>query len=486
MKNQGSPPFNQEDFFTALSARLGHPPDLIKHTFLLGEKLWATCIFLHTLIDVKRIETFVFEHLMTEQKAEKSRQHGMSYFQKEIPMSDITFEQSYKDCADYLLLGNCLLFINGEAGFLVIEAEDIPERSIAEPQTEPSVRGPKDGFTENVMTNLSLVRSRLRTQEFRVVKSYIGSKSKTKLLLCYLNDTANMKVVKELQDKLEKIKIDSLLDSAYIEELITDKPFNPFPVFLNTERPDVAVSHLTEGRVVLLTEGTPVCIIAPVTFFQFFNAVEDYYQKAVISSLMRMLRILAFMLAVFIPSLYIAITTYHQAILPTNLLISLSAQREGVPFPAFVEAMLMMIVFEIIREAGIRMPRVAGQAISIVGALVLGQAAVEAGLVSPAMVIVVSLTAISNFVSPSYSFSSVQRLLQYGYMCLGAFMGLFGILCGVLYTLLYLVSLESFGTPYFAPVTPLSFKDLKDTVIRVPWPWLKKLPSMNHLQRKRR
>lgn len=225
-----------------------------------------------------------------------------------------------------------------------------------------------------------------------------------------------------------------------------------------------------------MTDGTPMVLVGPITFFQLFSSTEDHYQRSDIATLSRLLRMFSFLLSIFVPSLYISVVSYHQELLPTLLLISLAAQREEVPFPAFLEAIIMTVTFEILREAGLRMPRIAGQSISIVGALVLGQAAVEAGLISAAMVIVVSLTAISNFVSPNYSFGIAQRIIQFSFMLLAGVMGLFGIMCGVFFLLIHLVSIRSFGVQFLTPAAPLVLSDWKDTFVRVPRYLMNRIP----------
>ncbi|GFZ82627.1 hypothetical protein GCM10008018_30570 [Paenibacillus marchantiophytorum] len=352
--------------------------------------------------------------------------------------------------------------------------------------TESTVRGPQEGFTEDITINLSLLRKRIKNVHFRIEQIILGSETETKVNLLYLGNLASVAVVDEFRKRIHSIQIDSVLDSAYVEEWIQDKTISPFSTLLNTERPDIVASHLLEGRVGVLVDGSPIALVGPVTFFQLFISPEDYYQRAIIATLLRWLRILSFMLATFVPSLYIAIVSNHQEFLPHSLLISLAAQREGVPFPAFIEAVIMMATFEVLREAGLRMPRIAGQAISIVGALVLGEAAVSAGLVSAAMVIVVAVTAISNFAAPSYSFGITQRLLQFFYMILASVMGLFGVLCGSLFIVVHLASIKSFGVPYLSPVAPTFLTDWKDFLVRVPRPWMKTYPQMNDTKKKRR
>jgi hypothetical protein len=304
----------------------------------------------------------------------------------------------------------------------------------------------------------------------------IGSATRTKVYLTYLNNVASVPVIDEFRRRLNSIELDSILESAYIEEWIQDKTLSPFPQLVSTERPDSIAAKLLEGQVALITDGTPMVLYGPITFFQMFSSPEDYYQRADIATLTRWLRMLAFLFSIFVPSLYIAVVSYHQELLPTSLLISLAAQREEVPFPAVIEATIMMVTFEILREAGLRMPRIAGQSISIVGALVLGQAAVEAGLISAAMVIVVSFTAISNFVSPNYSFGIAQRIVQFSFMILAGLLGFFGMMCGLYFLLIHLVSIRSFGIKYMTPLAPLELSDWKDTFVRFPRFLLKRVP----------
>jgi spore germination protein KA len=245
----------------------------------------------------------------------------------------------------------------------------------------------------------------------------------------------------------------------------------------------VVAAQLLDGKVAVLVDGTPGVLLAPMTFFEFFSSPEDYYQRADIATLIRWFRLISFFTAVFVPSLYVAATTFHQELIPTQLLISLSAQREGVPLPAFIEVLLMEVVFEIIREAGLRMPRAIGQALSIVGAIVLGQAAVEAGLISAAIVIVVSITGITNFVVPVYSFGMSQRLLRFSLVLLAGMLGLFGILCGALFVAAHLASLKSFGVPYMSPAAPANRADWKEVLVRVPRPWMNPLRLPGFIQK---
>lgn len=375
-----------------------------------------------------------------------------------------------------MLEGSTIILVEGSLKAIVIDTTGGDFRSVEEPTSQTVVRGPKEGFTENLRTNTALVRRIIKSPKLKFDYKVIGRETRTNIAVVYLQGIAQDDVVKEVHRRIDQIEIDAILESGYIEEFIQDKAFTPFPLIQNTERPDTACAGILEGQVIIMVSGTPFVLIAPVTFIKFFQSSEDYYQRYDISTFLRLIRIASFFISMLLPSLYIAITTFHQEMLPTSLLISLAAQREGVPFPAIVEAFLMEITFEILREAGVRMPRIIGPAISIVGALVLGQAAVQAGLVSAAMVIVVSFTAIASFVIPAVNMGIAARLIRFGLMILGGSFGLFGIMSGLMVLLAHTSGLRSFGKPYLLPFSPLIVPNLKDTFIRVPWWAMRKRP----------
>lgn len=285
----------------------------------------------------------------------------------------------------------------------------------------------------------------------------------------YVKGKADPGIVREIKDRLNRIEIEGILESAYIEEFIQDKTITPFPTIYNTERPDDATSKLLEGRIVVLVDGTPFVLVLPTVFAHFFQSPEDYAQRFDIAIVMRLVRYISFIILILGPSVYIALTTFHYEMVPTQLLISLVAQREGVPFPAFIEAMLMEVVFEILREAGVRMPRAIGQTVSVVGALILGQAVVEAGLITPAMVIVVALTGIASFTLPAYNLSIAGRLIRFGFMVLSGMFGFYGLTLGVIVLIAHMNSLRSFGVPFMSPISPFRLRNQKDAIIRLPF-----------------
>jgi len=372
------------------------------------------------------------------------------------------------DISQAILSGMTVIIIDGVTEGMAVDTKGGQERAVEEPSTQSVVRGPREGFTESAATNLALIRKRIKTPDLRVESRVIGTLTRTSVDLLFIQGIAKAAVVEEIRSRLNRIKIDGILESGNIEELIQDNTVTVFPTIYNSERPDVVAAGLLEGRVAILIDGTPFVLLAPALFVQFFQSAEDYYQRADFASLIRILRYICFFISLLAPSFYVAITTFHQELIPSPLLLSLAAQREGIPFPAFLEAAVMEIIFEILREAGVRLPKTVGQAVSIVGALVIGQAAVEAGLVSPGMVIVVSITAIANFVIPAFNMGISIRIIRFLLMMCAAAFGLFGVTIGLIAMVQHLCSLRSMGVPYMSPMGPFNLDDQKDTILRLP------------------
>lgn len=386
-----------------------------------------------------------------------------------------------KDAVPFIASGGTIVHADGMNYFIGIVAPGFPARSVTEPEAEPLVRGPREGFTEKVQDNSALIRKRLRTPDLKTEEFKIGRRSQTTVLLLYIDDLASEDVVRSVKERIKEVDIDVLIESAQLEELIEDNIYSPFPQILHTERPDKVVAGLGEGRVVLLIDGTPFALILPSVFSDFMQASEDYYERFYFSSAVRLLRFFTFFIALLGPSLYIAITTFHQEMIPSPLLYTVVSARAGVPFPTVIEALLMEFAFEILREAGVRLPRPVGSAISIVGALVVGQAAVQAGIVSQAMVIVVALTGICSFTIPAFNLSMSTRLLRFPIMFVAASLGLFGISICLMLLALHMCSLRSFGVPYMSPVAPANLKSWKSEVLVFPYFFRRTRPS--YLQR---
>lgn len=386
-----------------------------------------------------------------------------------LPVSQIQKANNYADLLLSVLGGDTGLIVDRNNKALMLGIRGMEKRSINEPDTETVIRGPREGFVENIRTNTSMIRRKLKTPHLKMKPLTIGRESNTSVIITYLEDLADPKIVEEVIGRLEKINIDAVLETGYLEEFIQDSAYSPFPQVQYTERPDMVAAALLQGRIGIMVDGTPFVLIVPFVFTEIMQASEDYYERFQIATLIRWLRYFFSWCSPCSPCLYVAITTFHQDLLPTTLLLSVAAARESIPFPAVVEAFIMEVTFEALREAGIRLPKAVGSAVSILGALVVGQAAVEAGIVSAPMVIVVSLTGIASFTIPRFNGAIAIRMLRFPIIVAAALLGMYGILISILLIIGHMASLRSFGIPYLSPFGPLSSSDLKDVIIRLPW-----------------
>ncbi|MBZ6484293.1 spore germination protein [Priestia aryabhattai] len=437
--------------------------------------LKAAVIHLDGLAD----ENIINENIMTpliQWLKESNQVVTVEKTEEQIPqiltVSQLTIKENWHEFLSAVLTGDTVILLNGSSKIFICNTKKLQSRAVTEPTSQTVVRGPKDSFTENLRTNTSLIRARIQDSNLRLDSMKIGSVTHTDIGLMYIQGNADERIVEEIKERLKGIKVDGVLESNYIEEFIRDDRTTIFPLLLNTERPDAVVGNLLEGRIAIIVQGTPFVLIAPAIFSQFFQSPEDYYQNYYISSFLRILRFGSFFLSMYASAIYLALITHHQGLIPNTLMVSLMAQRERVPFPAIVEMLVMELAFEMLREAGIRMPRAIGPAVSIVGALILGQAAVEAGFVSAAVVIIVAISAISNFTLPSTSIVNAARGFRFILIIVSAFIGLYGILLMTLCICLHISSLRSFGIPYFSPFAPFDFKEQKDTLARFSLPSL--------------
>lgn len=463
---------------------LGGSPDLVIRELVLGEHALAALLYIDGLVDMQTLHQSVLNTLLgkvsTEAFPSLSPEEQLDYLMKHVlAAADVKIGADPGRLLTELLSGSAIFLLEGSLRYIRITAPGWEERAVGEPNSQAVVRGSMEGFTENLRTNTSLIRRRIKDGRLWMENFEIGHTTKTNVTIMYLQHLANADVVKEVRQRLNRIDTDSILESGYIEEFIQDKKITPFPTMYNSDRPDTIAAGILEGKVAILVDGTPFVLLVPAFFITFFQSAEDYYQRADIGTLLRLIRFLAFIILLLAQAAYIALTTYHQEMIPTTLVISLAAQRERVPFPAFAEAMFMEVTYEILREAGVRIPKNIGQAISIVGTLVIGQAAVEAGFISSAMVIIVSITAIASFVIPEMGMSITARMLRFIFMGLAAFIGLYGILFGLILLVLHLASLRSFGMPFMSPIGPFVPGDIKDSLFRLPWRSMRTLPKQN-------
>lgn len=399
-----------------------------------------------------------------------------------LPVSQIQKSPEYGTLLTSMLGGDAGLIVEGNTEALMMGIRGMEKRSIQEPETESVIRGPREGFVENLRTNTSMVRRKLKTPRLKMKPLTLGRESNTSIVITYLEDIADPNLVKEVLARLEKIDMDAILETGYLEEFIQDSAYSPFPQVQYTERPDMVASALLQGRIGIMVDGTPFVLLVPFVFAEALHATEDYYERFQIMTLIRWLRYSLLILSLLTPGLYVAFTTFHQDLLPTSLLLSVAASREAIPFPAVVEAFIMEATFEALREAGIRLPKTIGSAVSILGALVIGQAAVQAGIVSAPMVIVVSLTGIASFTIPRFNAAIAIRILRFPIMFAASIFGIYGVLVCVMLILGHLANLRSFGIPYLSPYGPISSNDLKDAMIRAPWWAMKNRPAYMSVQ----
>lgn len=382
------------------------------------------------------------------------------------------------EALDAILSGDAVIFFGDSTEALVFGARGWDKRAVTEPTTEAVVKGPHEGFGETLRINTSLLRRKIKHPSLRIISLKLGTLTNTDLVVTYMDKIAHPDIVSEVLKRLGKINIDSVLGNGYIEEILEDNPYSPFPQTAYTERPDVLAGKLLEGKVGIILDGTPIVLVLPATLTGFLSVNEDYYERPLSVILFRFVRYLGSFIALLAPSIYIAVTTFHQEIIPTDLLLGIIAGRQGVPFPALLEALTMMVILEILQEAGLRLPKPIGQTIGIVGALIIGDAAVKAGLVSPLMVIVIGLTAVASYSIPYYDFSVAIRIIRFPFMILAGFLGFFGLSVGLYILAIHLLSLRSFGVPYLSPIAPLRIRDLlQDTFVRAPRWAMRKRPQ---------
>ncbi|RNB92552.1 spore germination protein [Brevibacillus fluminis] len=440
--------------------------DMVFREFIIeGTSTKALLVFIDGMVNTELVDTSLLRSLLIQEGQEADIQCLMEH---SINATQLSILDNFGKMVLQVLNGDTILFVDGNDKAISVGYRGAEHRSVSEPETETVIRGPREGFNENIRTNTALLRRKLKTPRLKMKSIVIGDETHTNLVVAYLEGIVSPDLVEEVLARLKKIHVDGILESGYIEEFIQDDTWTLFPQIMHTERPDTVAASLLEGRISILVDGTPFALVVPSTFWSMMQASEDYYERWEISTLLRLLRILLLGVALFTPALYIAVTTFHQEMLPTSLMLSIAAARESIPFPAVVEALLMEIAFEALREAGIRLPRTIGQAVSILGALVVGQAAVQAGIVSAPVVIVVSTTGIATFVIPRFNLAIPIRMIRFPLMILASVLGIFGIILGFMFIVGHLCKLRSFGIPYFWPMGPMQFSEWKDSLIRNP------------------
>lgn len=461
---------------------LDNPDDLKIRTLTLGSKdIKVAFAFIEGIVDAPTIHESILGNLeQQDQLPEESDPLFEHIYNKSIAVNDVEKTNSFDDMTNSLLSGSTIIMIDGVACALTVETIGGEQRAIEEPVSETLIRGPRSGFVENIQTNLALIRRRAKDSDLRFKTYNVGTRSKTTIVLGYVEGIINPEYLEEAKKRIESIDIDIIPESGYIEEWIEDSFLSPFPQISNTERPDTIVAAMMQGKFAIIVDGTPFALFAPVDFSNLLQSPEDYYERWLLGSLLRMLRYFGAFNSIFLPALYIALIGLQPGLVPTHLAFSIAGTREGVPFPPIVEAILMVITMEMLQEAGARLPQTIGQTIGIVGGLVIGEAAVQAGVVSPIMVIVIALTAISNFAIPTYSVAISFRIVRFSFIIAAGLFGLYGIVLVYIMINIHFVNLKSFGVPYSSSFAPFYPSDWHDIIVRTPLQTIKSRPgSMN-------
>lgn len=426
-------------------------------------------IYIENMVDKDTISSLLVKPLLDLSKEDISKGDSLS----DIVITTVQVVDQIKHCYSVnqgisdVLSGKTLLIVDKYDAMISVDNTLFNYRAITEPVTESVVRGPREGFNEVLGQNLVMIRRKIKSPNLKFKMRELGTRTKTSICLCYIDDIVDKNVLKEVNTRLDSIDIDGILESGYIEELIKDNPYSPFSTIGHHERPDIIAADLLEGRVAIAIDGAPAVLTIPYLFIEYFQSNEDYYDNFIYSTFNRMIRIVGFFIASSIPAVYVALTTFHQEMIPTPLLLSISASREGVPFPTIIEALFLVLIFDLLRESGVRLPTPVGSTIGFVGAVILGQSAVNAKFVSAPIVIVAAITGISNFLVPHMVGPLIViRLIFLG---LSAILGLYGYIFGVIALFIHLMSLKSFGYPYMMDIGSLQPQDIKDTAIRAPW-----------------
>ena len=504
-KTQAQPPLTQnENAPLAISKRLSENLDYMKTKYslpvngdivlrefdiIVKHKVISAFIMFHDgMVERKIINQTILQPLMllSNLDIKSTEEDIVSYISKHIlPQNQLIITQEYTEVINMVNFGGCVIFLDGINTAFVADVKGWEHRNVQRPNTELVIRGPQEGFTEILRVNTALIRKILRDENLIAENISIGRRSHTPCAMLYIKDITNNALVQEVRKRLESIRIDYITDSGELEQLIEDNVFLPAPQILATERPDRVAAMLAEGKVAVIMSGSPFALVMPVTFFALIHSPEDSYVRFTYANLLRFIRILAILFSLLLPGLYVAITNFHHELIPTDLLLAIAASREKVPFPSIVEILIMEISFELIREAGIRIPGPIGPTLGIIGALILGQAAVAANIVSPILIVIVAVTGIGSFAIPNFSMGFAFRILRFVYIGLGGMVGFLGIAVGLFIHGLVLTGAKSFGVPFLAPFGPKTSGGLTDEITRAPiWKQEKRPDFLNPKHKK--
>lgn len=437
-------------------------------------------VYCQHVIDHTKLKQAIAPEMCNDLLQSSFKDSNLLASNSQFSVTTLELENSNENVSRMLFEGKLLIIFQEYKRGYTIDIAKLPTRSIEQSNTEMTIRGSRDGFVEELSTNIGLIRKRLKTSSLSYDEFIIGERTQTKVGLLYLKDVASQETISQVQFKLKEINIDGVVSSAQIEEFITGDQFSLFPLIEYTGRPDYAVNCLLHGRFILLVDGSPTATIAPVSFPFFVNTAEDQNYFYLFGSFVRLLSLFGIAISIFLPGFWVALVTYHPDQIPYTLLATLSLSREGIPFPAPLEGMIMITLFELLRQAGLRIPAAFGQTLSVVGGLIIGQAAISSGFVSPSMVVMIAISVVSTFTLVNQSFTGTLSILRYGVFLMSSFLGIVGFICSILLIVIHVANLRSFGLPFLAPYSPPVFSSMLPSTFRIPFTRMKKRPKELH------
>lgn len=450
--------------------------DVTFYEFAAFSSVKVLIVYIEGLVNKEHLGRDIINSFITKSKEiQPDRLLDAKFLKTLISTASVLETKAMPAIIDDIVNGNVALFVEGVDTALLIDCKGWDKRAVAEPDTETVIRGPREGFIENLRTNTSLLRRKIKNPNLVFENMSLGKQTKTNIAIAYIDGIVNRAALDEVRRRLHKIDTDSILETGYIEQFIEDSPFSPLATITNTQKPDILAAKMLEGRIGIFCDGTPHVLVVPHLFIETLQTSEDYYNRPFVAFMWRILRISALFISVLVPGLYVALETFHQEMIPTVLLLRMAGAISDIPFPAGAEMMIMIIFYELLRESGIRLPRAVGSAISIVGALIVGESAVNAGLVSGPVVIVIAIAGVSGFIVPALA--EAIMIFRFLFLILGTFMGLYGVVCGLFAVVMHAVSLRSFGVPYTSPLAPSDQGAFQDFILRFPLWAMKNRPA---------
>ena len=446
--------------------------DIVVRTFSMHitREIKAAVIFMQGITDISHLNENILKPLIHDCRNHdelESFENIIEFVENKLLLVGSVKRQKFLDkVVQDIFDGLTVIFIDGVSEVLIADIKGGDKRSLNEPLLNRTICGPREGFIENLSTNISLIRRKLKDPNLVVEKFVLGKRSRSEVAVLYIKDIAWPEIVEKIINKIKNISIDGLLSPGYINQFIEDNPFSLFPLYREIERADIAVAELLEGRIVILQDQSPLAIVYPVLFIELMQAAEDYYTKPMHGSMMRVFRYVAFFLATSLPALYISLVSFRHELIPYELIVPIAKIRSKVPFPAAVEVLILEVIIQIIFEAGIRLPSPLGQTIGVVAGIILGQAIISASLASPAVIVIIAIATISTFAIPDFCISMTARILRFIFIAAASVFGMFGFSIAWMFVIVHLANQNSMGVAYFSPYAPLKFADMKDSLTR--------------------